>query len=208
MTGPRGKAKCPRARQFIHEVFMYTTSDFKKGLKLLIDGQPFSVVDFQHVKPGKGNQFTRTKLKNMITGTNLEKTYKSGEKFEVPDVMTRDCTFLYKEETGFVFMDKENYEQYIMSPDATGESANFLTENMEVTILFFNGRAIGVDVPNSVFLKVAQTDPGVKGDRVTGATKPATLETGYVVNVPLHITEGDVLKIDSRTGEYIERSNK
>ncbi len=187
---------------------MYSTSDFKKGLKLLIDGQPFSVVDFQHVKPGKGNQFTRTKLKNMITGTNLEKTYKSGDKFEVPDVMTRDCSFLYKEESGYVFMDKENYEQYIMSQDATGESANFLTENMEVTILFFNGRAIGVDVPNSVFLKVAQTDPGVKGDRVTGATKPATLETGYVVNVPLHITEGDVLKIDSRTGEYIERANK
>lgn len=187
---------------------MYTTSDFKKGLKLLIDGQPFSIVDFQHVKPGKGNQFTRTKLKNMISGANLEKTYKSGEKFEVPDVMTRDCTFLYKEETGFVFMDKENYEQYIMSQDTTGESANFLTENLEVTILFFNGRAIGVDVPNSVFLKVTQTDPGVKGDRVTGATKPATLESGHVVNVPLHITEGDILKIDSRTGEYIERSNK
>jgi elongation factor P len=187
---------------------MYSTSDFKKGLKILIDGQPFSVVDFQHVKPGKGNQFTRTKLKNMITGSNLEKTYKSGEKFEVPDVMTRDCTFLYKEDSGFVFMDKENYEQYIMSPDAVGESGNFLTENMEVTILFFNSRAIGVDVPNSVFLKVAQTDPGVKGDRVTGATKPATLETGFVVNVPLHITEGDTLKIDSRTGEYIERANK
>ncbi|MBY0384902.1 elongation factor P [bacterium] len=187
---------------------MYSTSDFKKGLKILIDGQPFSVVDFQHVKPGKGNQFTRTKLKNMITGSNLEKTYKSGEKFEVPDVMTRDCTFLYKEDSGFVFMDKENYEQYIMSPDAVGESGNFLTENLEVTILFFNSRAIGVDVPNSVFLKVAQTDPGVKGDRVTGATKPATLETGFVVNVPLHITEGDTLKIDSRTGEYIERANK
>jgi elongation factor P len=187
---------------------MYSTSDFKKGLKILIDGQPFSVVDFQHVKPGKGNQFTRTKLKNMITGSNLEKTYKSGEKFGVPDVMTRDCTFLYKEDSGFVFMDKENYEQYIMSPDAVGESGNFLTENMEVTILFFNSRAIGVDVPNSVFLKVAQTDPGVKGDRVTGATKPATLETGFVVNVPLHITEGDTLKIDSRTGEYIERANK
>ena len=187
---------------------MYSTSDFKKGLKVLIDGQPFSVVDFQHVKPGKGNQFTRTKLKNMITGANLEKTYKSGEKFEVPDVMTRDCTFLYKEDSGFVFMDKENYEQYIMSPDAVGDSGNFLTENLEVTILFFNSRAIGVDVPNSVFLKVAQTDPGVKGDRVTGATKPATLETGFVVNVPLHIAEGDTLKIDSRTGDYIERANK
>ena len=187
---------------------MYETADFKKGLKLMVDGQPYVIVDFQHVKPGKGNQFSRTKMRALLTGQNLERTFKSGEKFEVPDVMTRDCTYLYKDDTGAVFMDKENYEQYIMSPDATGESANYLTENLEVTILFFNGRAIGVDVPNSVFLKVAQTDPGVKGDRVTGATKPATLETGHVVNVPLHITEGDVLKIDSRTGEYIERSNK
>lgn len=187
---------------------MYSTSDFKKGLKLLIDGNPYTVVDFQHVKPGKGNQFTRTKLRNMITGTNLEKTYKSGEKFGVPDVMSRDCTFLYKDDTGYVFMDKENYEQYIITANETGESSNFLTENLEVTILFFNSRAIGVDVPTSVYLKVTQTDPGMKGNTVTGATKPATLETGLVVQVPLHVVEGDRLKIDSRTGEYVERANE
>lgn len=186
---------------------MYSTSDFKKGLKILLDGQPYSIVDFQHVKPGKGNQFTRTKLKNMITGTNLEKTYKSGEKFEVPDVMTKDCTYLYKEEAGYVFMEKENFEQHVMHEDAVGDTKNYLTENLEVTILFFNGRAIGVDAPNSVYLHVIQTDPGFKGNTVTGTFKPATLETGYVVQVPLHVAEGDRLKIDSRTGEYIERAN-
>lgn len=187
---------------------MYSTSDFKKGLKIMIDGVPFSVIDFQHVKPGKGNQFTRTKLKNMITGTNLEKTYKSGEKFDVPDMMTRDCTFLYREETGFVFMDKENYEQYIITPDEAGDAANYLTENLAVTILFFNNKAIGIDVPTSVFLKVVQTDPGHKGNTVTGATKQAKLETGLMVSVPLHVVEGDRLKIDSRTGEYVERANE
>lgn len=187
---------------------MYSTADFKKGLKLLIDGQPYSVVDFQHVKPGKGNQFTRTKLKNMISGSNLEKTYKSGEKFEVPDVMNRECNYLYKDDTGYTFMDKENYEQYIMTPDEVGESVNYLTENLEVTILFFNNKAIGVDVPTSVYLVVTQTDPGMRGNTVTGATKPAILETGLQVHVPLHISEGDRLKIDSRTGEYVERANK
>lgn len=186
---------------------MYNTSDFKKGLKILIDEQPYSVVDFQHVKPGKGNQFTRTKLKNLITGVNLEKTYKSGEKFGVPDVMTRDCTYLYRDDVGFNFMDKENYEQHTMSEKDVGDSANFLIENLEVSVLFFNDRAIGVDLPNTVNLAVQQTDPGVKGNTVTGGSKPATLETGYVVQVPLHINEGDTLKIDTREGHYVERAN-
>lgn len=186
---------------------MYSTSDFKKGLKLLIDNQPYSIVDFQHVKPGKGNQFTRTKLKNMLTGSNLEKTFKSGEKFEVPDVMTRDCTFLYSDESGYNFMDKENYDQHTIHEDEIGENKNYLIENLEVTVMFFNDRAIGIDCPNTVKLKVTQTDPGLKGNTVTGGTKPATLETGLVVNVPLHINEGDTLKIDTRTGEYMERSN-
>lgn len=185
---------------------MYSTSDFKKGLKVLIDGQPYAVVDFQHVKPGKGNQFTRTKLKNMLTGSNLEKTFKSGEKFEVPDVMTRDCQFLYSDENGFHFMDKENYDQHAMHADDVGDNKNYLIENMEVTLMFFNNRAIGIDVPNTVKLKVTQTDPGLKGNTVTGGSKPATLETGLVVNVPLHINEGDLLKIDTRTGEYMERT--
>lgn len=186
---------------------MYTTSDFKKGLKVLIDDQPYSIVDFQHVKPGKGNQFTRTKLKNMITGSNLEKTFKSGEKFEVPDVMTRDCQFLYHDDGGFHFMDKENYNQHDLHEDDVGESQYYLTENLEVTVLFFNDRAIGVDCPNTVSLQVTQTDPGLKGNTVTGGTKPATLQTGLVVNVPLHINEGDFLKIDTRTGAYMERDN-
>ena len=186
---------------------MYSTSDFKKGLKVLIDDQPYSIVDFQHVKPGKGNQFTRTKLKNMLTGSNLEKTFKSGEKFGVPDVMTRDCQYLYSDENGFHFMDKESYDQHSLHSDDIGDNKYYLTENLEVTILFFNDRAIGVDCPNTVKLKVAQTDPGLKGSTVTGGSKPATLETGLTVNVPLHINEGDTLKIDTRTGEYMERSN-
>lgn len=186
---------------------MHSTGDFKKGLKILIDGQPFAIVDFQHVKPGKGNQFTRTKLRNMITGSNLEKTFKSGEKFEVPDVMTRDCNYLYKDEMGFYFMDKENYEQHMIAPKEVGDAANYLIENLDVTVLFFNGRAIGVDVPITVHLKVTQTDPGLKGNTVTGGSKPATLESGLVVHVPLHINEGDVLKVDSRTGDYLERVN-
>ena len=186
---------------------MHSTSDFKKGLKLLIDGQPYSIVDFQHVKPGKGNQFTRTKLKNMLSGSNLEKTFKSGEKFEIPDVMTRDCQFLYSDENGYHFMDKENYEQHQMHGDDVGENHNYLIENLEVTMMFFNNRAIGIDVPNTVKLKVAQTDPGLKGNTVQGGSKPATLETGLVVNVPLHINEGDLLKVDTRTGEYMERVN-
>ena len=186
---------------------MLSTSDFKKGLKLLIDNQPYSIVDFQHVKPGKGNQFTRTKLKNIITGGNLEKTFKSGEKFESPDVMTRDCQFLYNDENGFHFMDTENYNQYTLYENDLGKNKFYLTENLQVTMMFFNDRAIGIDCPNTVKLKVTQTDPGHKGNTVTGGSKPATLETGLVINVPLHINEGDRLKVDTRTGEYMERVN-
>lgn len=186
---------------------MHSTSDFKKGLKLLIDGQPYSIVDFQHVKPGKGNAFTKTKMKNMLTGSNLEKTFKSGEKFEIPDVMTRDCSFLYEDENGFNFMDQESYDQHSIHADDVGDNKYYLIENMIVTVMFFNDRAIGIDCPNTVKLKVTQTDPGLKGNTVTGATKPATLETGLTVNVPLHINEGDTLKIDTRTGEYMERAN-
>lgn len=186
---------------------MYELSDFKKGLKVMVEGQPYTVVDFQHVKPGKGNQFTRTKLKNMLSGQNLERTFKSGEKFEVPDVMTRDVTFIYRDDNGFNFMDKENYEQYLMNDSDVGENKYYLIDNMEVTVLFYNGKAIGVDVPNHVNLKVTDTAPGVRGNTVTGATKPATLETGLVVHVPLHISEGDVLKVDTTEGMYLSRVN-
>lgn len=184
---------------------MYSTSDFRKGLKLLIDDEPYIITDFQHVKPGKGNQFTRTKLRNMITGSNLERTYKSGEKFGVPDVEQKEMSYLYKDDDAYNFMDQTSYEQIAVTIQDIGDSSLYLTENLQVEILLFNGRVIGVDVPNQVVLKVAKTEPGVKGDRVSGATKPAELETGLSVNVPLHINEGDTLKVDTRTNEYLER---
>lgn len=184
---------------------MYDLSDFKKGLQILVEGDPYAVVDFQHVKPGKGNQFTRTKLRNLLTGSNLERTFKSGEKFGVPDIAYKDMNFLYKDETGFNFMDQTSYEQLALDKDLIAEAANYLIENLQVKICFYNDRAVGVDLPKSVALKVTQTDPGFKGNTVTNTYKAATLETGYVVQVPLHINEGDTLKINTTDGTYVER---
>ena len=186
---------------------MYQLSDFKRGLKILVDGQPYSVVDFQHVKPGKGNQFTRTKLRSLITGSNLERTFKSGEKFEVPDIVTTEMQFLYKDDNGYNFMNQANFEQMTLNQDDVGDAANYLIENLDCVIMMYNGKPIGVDVPNAVNLRVTKTDPNFKGNTVTGATKPAMLETGYSVNVPMHISEGDLLRVDTRTGEYVERVN-
>jgi elongation factor P len=187
---------------------MYQLSDFKKGMKIMVEGQPFVITDFQHVKPGKGNQFTRCKARNLLTGQNREWTFKQGEKFEVPDISTQDMQFLYKDDNGYAFMNQTNYEQISLNDEDVGEAKNYLIENLDCVIVFFNGKAIGVDVPNAVNLKVAKTDPNFKGNTVTGATKPATLETGYVVHVPMHISEGDLLRVDTRTGEYVERVNK
>lgn len=186
---------------------MYETSDFKKGLKLLVDGQPYVIVDFQHVKPGKGNQFTRTKLRALLTTQNLERTFKSGEKFEVPNVENVEMTFLYKDDSGYNFMNQSNYEQICMMEHEVGEAKDYLTENLVVTLTFYNEKPVVVDLPKAVHLKVAHTEPGIKGDRVTGATKPATMETGLIVQVPLHITEADTLRIDTSTGDYVERVN-
>lgn len=187
---------------------MYQLSDFKKGLKVLIEDQPFVVTDFQHVKPGKGNQFTRCKLRNLLTGQNREFTFKQGEKFGVPDINVTEMTFLYKDDSGYNFMNQTNFEQIALNDDDVGEAKNYLIENLECVIMNFNGKPIGVDVPNAVNLKVTKTDPNFKGNTVTGATKPATLETGYVVQVPMHISEGDLLRVDTRTGDYVERVNK
>lgn len=186
---------------------MYENADFKKGLKIMVEGAPYTILDFQHVKPGKGNQFTRTKMRNLLTGQQLERTFKSGERFEVPDVMNREMNFLYKDDNGYNFMDKESYEQIVMTEDEIGDAKNYLIENLEVTILFYNERPVSCDVPKAVNLKVAKTDPGMRGDTVTGATKPATLETGLVVKVPLHINEGDLLRVDTTTGDYVSRVN-
>lgn len=186
---------------------MYENADFKKGLKIMCEGQPYTIIDFQHVKPGKGNQFTRTKMRNLLTGQLLERTFKSGEKFDVPNVVNREMGYLYKDDNGYNFMDKENYEQITMTENEIGDAKNYLIENLDVVILFYNERPVSCDVPKAVNLKVAQTDPGMRGDTVTGATKPATLETGLVVKVPLHINEGDVLRIDTQSGDYVARVN-
>lgn len=186
---------------------MIQTSDFKKGLKLLIDNEPYVITDFQHVKPGKGNQFTRTKLKNMISGSNLERTIKSGEKFPAPDVEFKSVSFLYEDNSGFHFMDQVHFEQVALQKEDLGDKHLYLKENDEVTMLFFNERAIGIELPNTVQLIVKQTDPGFKGNTVTNTYKPATMETGCVVQVPLHINEGDLLKVDTEEGKYLERVN-
>ena len=144
----------------------------------------------------------------MLTGQNLERTFKSGEKFDIPNVENIEMTFLYKDDNGYNFMNQVNYEQLCMMEHEVGDSKNYLSENLVVTITMYNERPVVVDVPNAVNIKVAQTDPGIKGDRVTGATKPATMETGLVVNVPLHISEGDLLRIDTESGNYVERVNQ
>ncbi|MDZ4677158.1 MAG: elongation factor P [Oligoflexia bacterium] len=187
---------------------VYEVSDFKRGLKVEIDGVPWEITDFQHVKPGKGNAFTRTKLRNLITGANLEKTYKSGEKFNVPDLMQKEMQFLYKDESGFNFMDTTNYEQINLHAENVGAAADYLLENLTIYILFFNGKAIGIDLPNSVVLTIVETDPGVRGNTVSGGTKPLKLQTGLVINGPLHLSEGDKIKVDTRTNSYIEKMNK
>ena len=185
---------------------MYSTSDFRKGLKIEFKNEPYIIVDFLHVKPGKGGAFIRTKLKNMITGRVLDETFRSGEKVDRPDLEEKDVQYLYLDQEGYCFMDNETYEQIFLPEDHVGEAKNFLQENVNVKLLFYQGRPIGLDLPTTVDLTVVTSDPGLKGDTATGATKPVTLETGLVVQVPLFINEGDVLKIDTRTGEYIERA--
>lgn len=187
---------------------MHGVNDFKKGLKILVDGEPYTIVDFQHHKPGKGNAITRVKLRNLVSGSNLEKTFKSNEKFGVPDVEYVDVDFLYQDDTGYNFMNQKNYDQLALSDEVVGDAKNYLKENMTCSVCLYNERAVGIEIPNSVVLAVTETDPGHKGNTVTGATKPATLETGLKVNVPLHISVGDELKVDTRTGEYLERVNK
>jgi elongation factor P len=185
---------------------MYSTPDFRKGLKIELNGEPFIIVDFLHVKPGKGGAFVRTTLKSLITGNVLDRTFRSGEKVDKPDLEEKAMQYLYESDGQYHFMDTETYEQFFLTEDQLGESRYYLQENVEVEVLFHNGKAIGVEVPMFVELKVAATEPGVRGDTASGGSKPATLETGMTVQVPLFINEGDVLKIDTRTGKYIERA--
>lgn len=186
---------------------MIDTSEFRNGLKIEIDGEPFEIVYFQHVKPGKGSAFVRTKIKSLISGRMLEPTFRSGDKVEKADVEEREMQYLYEQGGEYHFMDAKTYDQTYLSKEQLGDAVNYLKENLSTYIVFHNGKPIGVNVPNAVDLKVVKCDPGMKGDTVTGAQKPATMESGYVVNVPLFINEGDVLRIDTRTGEYLTRVN-
>ena len=187
---------------------MIQTNQFRKGLKIEIDGEPFTIADFQHVKPGKGNAFVRTRLKSLTTGNVLERTFKSGEKVDKPDLEERHMQYLYREGADFHFMDNNTYEDVSLDVEKLGDAANYLKENIEVGVLFHNGSAIDVEVPTFVELKVVKTDPGIKGDTVSGATKPATLESGATIQVPLFVEENDVLRIDTRTCDYVERVGK
>jgi elongation factor P len=184
------------------------TSDIRKGLKMMVDGQPFTVVDFQFVKPGKGQAFTRVKVRNLATGAVLERTYKSGEKIEKADVEEKVMQFIYPEGSDFVFMDESTGEQVTIQGDKMEDEAKWLSDGMNVDVTFWNGQPIGVSIPNSVVLQIVSSEPGVKGDTASGATKPATLSTGAVINVPLFINEGEWIKVDTREGAYIERVNK
>jgi len=184
---------------------MISTKDFRNGLKVEIDGKPFEIIDFQHFKPGKGGAMVRTKLRQMLTGQVLDKTFRSGEKVKKPDMAVVGMQFIYKDGPDFVFMDLESYEQMTVPSDNVGKAGGFIKEGDTVKVLLYNSELIGVDLPANVNLTVAQTDPGVQGDRVSNATKPATMETGIQVNVPLFINEGDLIKVDTRSGEYLGR---
>lgn len=184
---------------------MIPTKNFKVGLKIEMDGKPFEITEYQHVKPGKGGAFVRTKLKSMLTGRVVEHTFRSGEKVDKPDIGTKEMQFLYKDGTDFVLMDLETYEQINVAADVIGATGGFLKEGETHKSLLYNGEVIDIELPASVILEVAQTDPGIQGDRVSNATKPATLETGLNINVPLFINEGDKIKVDTRSNEYIGR---
>lgn len=186
---------------------MYSTSDFRKGLKIEFKGDPYIIVDFLHVKPGKGGAFVRTKIKNLVTGRVLDETFRSGEKMGRPDLEEKTVQYLYYDpKEGYVFMDQDTYEQLPLTEEQVGDSRFYLLDGLTLNLNFYKGRPIGLDLPTTVNLEVTQSDPGIKGDTATGATKPATLSTGLTVQVPLFINEGDVLKIDTRNGEYIERA--
>ena len=184
---------------------MADTTDFRNGFTMLIDGEIFSIAEFQHVKPGKGSAFVRTKLKNMKTGAVLDRTFRSGDKVEDVRLEKREMQYLYSEGDLYHFMDLDTYDQTPVSKEVIGEQAGLLKESNNAFLLTAREEIIGVDLPNFVSLEVTHTEPGIKGDTATGAVKSATLETGFVVQVPLFINQGDVLKIDTRTGDYVER---
>jgi elongation factor P len=187
---------------------MYTTSDLRKGLKIEIDGQPYVITEFNFVKPGKGQALYRCKMKNIMTGSTMDRTYRSTEKIGKPDLMQKDMSYSYPEGDHFVFMDDETYEQVTVDTDVVGDMKYFLIEEMPCKVLFFNDIPIDIELPVFVEKVIAETEPGAKGDTATNVYKPAKIDNGYEIQVPLFINEGDLVRIDTRTGEYADRVNK
>ncbi|WP_448232902.1 elongation factor P [Microbacterium lacticum] len=186
---------------------MASTADIRNGVVLSIDGQLWSVVEFQHVKPGKGGAFVRTKLKNVLTGKVVDRTFNAGAKVEIENVDRRDFTYLYNDGDSFVFMDIDNYDQLSVGAATVGDAANFLLENQQVQIALNNDNPLYVEMPASVVLEITYTEPGLQGDRSSAGTKPATVETGYEIQVPLFVEQGTKVKVDTRTGDYLGRVN-
>jgi len=184
---------------------MATTSEFRNGLVMQIDGELWSIVEFQHVKPGKGGAFVRTKIKNVKTGRVLEKTFRSGDKVDDVRLEKRPYQFLYRDGADFHFMNSATFEQITVPDEVIGSAADFLKDNLDVEILFHGEEPLGIDLPIFVNLRITKSDPGIRGDTATGATKPATLESGATIQVPLFIEEGETVRVDTRTGEYVER---
>ena len=184
---------------------MASTSDIRNGVVLNIDGQLWNVIEFQHVKPGKGGAFVRTKLKNVVTGKTVDRTYNAGAKIDVENVDRRDYQYLYRDGDSFVFMDTADYDQLTVAAATVGQAKNFLLENQQVQIALNNGNPLYVELPASVVLEITYTEPGVQGDRSNAGTKPATVETGYEIQVPLFVGMGTKVKVDTRTGDYLGR---
>ena len=184
---------------------MYEAADLRKGLKIQIDGEPYIITDFSFVKPGKGQALYKCKLKNLITGSQFDRNYRSGDRFEPADLDEQEMEFLYQEGNQYCFMNTSTYEQVHMEEEQVGDTKSFLINNLKVTVSFFQGRPMAINLPTFVDLKVIKADPGMKGDTATGATKPVTMETGYQIQVPLFIEQGETLRLDTRTGQYVSR---
>ncbi len=187
---------------------MYEASDLRKGLKIQIDNEPYAIVEFEFKKPGKGQSLYKCKLKNMITGSQFERTYRSGDKFDKADLEEQDMEYLYADSSSYCFMSSSTYEQHFLTSDQLGDTVDLLKENTVCTVLLFNDRPIGVTLPNFVNLRVVESEPWAKGDTATGSTKPAVLETGFEIQVPPFVEEGQMVKIDTRTRAYVERVNE
>ncbi len=184
------------------------TTDIRKGLRIQIDGVPYHIVEHQFVKPGKGQSFTRCRIRNLVNGNVVERTWKSGESVELADIEERKMTYSWAETDTLVFMDTNTGDQIHVEKDKVGDEARWLSEGLDVDVTLYNGNPIGIDLPSSVVIQIVTSEPGIKGDTASGATKPATLSTGAVVNVPLFIKEGEWIKIDTSSGQYLERVNK